>query len=61
MNSAPLTQADYAEAMRLPVDKTCGDCERSQKCAGLVGQKDTNRCCQFYPSLYDEKAQSSEQ
>ena len=54
------SEIDYASDMRLPAEKTCGDCVHTRRCVALFGHTATDTVCDFYPSRYRERAAAGE-
>jgi len=42
--------------LNLPAGKTCKDCVHCYRCTRMFGVKETNVECDFYPVLFQEKA-----
>ncbi len=40
------------EKMRLPADKTCGDCVHIRRCKLIFGHVETDRYCDWSPSRF---------
>ncbi len=40
------------EKMRLPADKTCGDCVHIRRCKLIFGHVETDRHCDWSPSRF---------
>lgn len=49
-----LRERSHEADMKLPVDKTCGDCRNFPRCSALFGHIAADEVCDFSPSRFSE-------